>query len=328
MNRILFITGSDTNQFDLALNCINSIIRNVTSFEYHIAFLDLGCIGKEIDLISNHVQFIKKPVWEFGITNNIPELECRKGQICRPFLRDYFPGYDTYIWIDADAWVQDGSCIDLYVKGANRRSVAIVSEMERSSKFFHGALAIYLQSMLNLYKSVYNDEIANNLYHMVNFNAGVFAFSRNSFAWDAWKSALEFSIRSFLQKNPSQQTILGIFGLIDQMALNLALRSQDNISDIEILPLRCNWTCHLSTPCFDEEKRMFVEPYLPNDPIGILHLTNPWGGKVGELNEPHKYHTTHVVSNVSGKMIYDSMPIETLSGSLLSLNLKQYLPMQ
>ena len=42
--------------------------------------------------------------------------------------------------------------------------------------------------------------------------------------------------------------------------------------ETEFLPLGCNWiTSHL-LPKFDENKKEFVEPYLPNNKIGIMHL--------------------------------------------------------
>ena len=42
--------------------------------------------------------------------------------------------------------------------------------------------------------------------------------------------------------------------------------------DTEFLPLNCNWIASNLLPKFDEEKQTFVEPYLPNYKIGIMHL--------------------------------------------------------
>ena len=41
--------------------------------------------------------------------------------------------------------------------------------------------------------------------------------------------------------------------------------------DVEILPAYCNWTL-IEALKFDETKDTFVEPYLPNYEIGIMHL--------------------------------------------------------
>ena len=45
----------------------------------------------------------------------------------------------------------------------------------------------------------------------------------------------------------------------------------DNV-DTEFLPLNCNWIASNLLPKFDETKQTFVEPYLPNNKIGIMHL--------------------------------------------------------
>jgi hypothetical protein len=38
------------------------------------------------------------------------------------------------------------------------------------------------------------------------------------------------------------------------------------------LPINCNWIASNLLPKFDESKSIFVEPFLPNLPIGIMHL--------------------------------------------------------
>ena len=45
----------------------------------------------------------------------------------------------------------------------------------------------------------------------------------------------------------------------------------DNL-ETEFLPLNFNWITSNLLPKFDESKREFVEPYLPNNKIGIMHL--------------------------------------------------------
>jgi hypothetical protein len=45
----------------------------------------------------------------------------------------------------------------------------------------------------------------------------------------------------------------------------------DNI-ETEFLPLNCNWITSNLLPKFDEVNNTFVEPYLPNYKIGIMHL--------------------------------------------------------
>ncbi len=44
----------------------------------------------------------------------------------------------------------------------------------------------------------------------------------------------------------------------------------DNL-EVEILPAYCNWT-HIDGIKYDTTNKTFVEPYLPNHEIGIVHL--------------------------------------------------------
>ena len=47
----------------------------------------------------------------------------------------------------------------------------------------------------------------------------------------------------------------------------------DNI-DVEFLPHNCNWLASNLLPKYDAENKIFVEPYLPNQKIGIIHLAS------------------------------------------------------
>ena len=89
-------------------------------------------------------------------------------------------------------------------------------------------------------------------------NIGVFSLEKNSKCWSIWQKNLE--------KTLSKGKVFGSEGL----AINIAVY-HDNV-DVEFLPLKCNWiTSHL-LPKYDTNKNTFVEPYLPNETIGIIHL--------------------------------------------------------
>ena len=59
--------------------------------------------------------------------------------------------------------------------------------------------------------------------------------------------------------------------MTDQIALNVLV--YDHGFAHEPLPSRCNWPIHHATPAWDAERGLFVEPAMPYDPLGILHLT-------------------------------------------------------
>ena len=60
-----------------------------------------------------------------------------------------------------------------------------------------------------------------------------------------------------------------IFGS-EGLAINMSVYIDE--LETEFLPLNCNWITSNLLPKFDEKQNSFVEPYLPNYKIGIMHL--------------------------------------------------------
>ena len=60
-----------------------------------------------------------------------------------------------------------------------------------------------------------------------------------------------------------------IFGS-EGLAINMSVYIDE--LETEFLPLNCNWITSNLLPKYDENQKTFVEPYLPNYKIGIMHL--------------------------------------------------------
>jgi len=78
----------------------------------------------------------------------------------------------------------------------------------------------------------------------------------------------------------------------------------DNI-DTEFLPLNCNWIASNLLPKYDENLQTFVEPYLPNYKIGIMHLAaGIWGdSKDMRLNKDVKINVKTLQNNIQSKSL-------------------------
>ena len=78
----------------------------------------------------------------------------------------------------------------------------------------------------------------------------------------------------------------------------------DNI-DTEFLPLNCNWIASNLLPKYDENLQTFVEPYLPNYKIGIMHLAaGIWDGdKDMRLNKDVKINVKTLQNNIQAKSL-------------------------
>ena len=75
--------------------------------------------------------------------------------------------------------------------------------------------------------------------------------------WEVWQKNLEKALKS------------GEIWGSEQIAMNITI--YHNQLGVEILPAYCNWTL-INSLKFDINKNTFVEPYLPNHEIGVIHL--------------------------------------------------------
>ena len=99
---------------------------------------------------------------------------------------------------------------------------------------------------------------ARKLAFAPHINIGTFSLEKNSPCWDIWQKNLK--------KTLSAGKIFGSEGL----AINLSVYV-DGVNT-EFLPLNCNWIASNLLPKYDEKNQTFVEPFLPNNKIGIMHL--------------------------------------------------------
>ena len=122
---------------------------------------------------------------------------------------------------------------------------------------------------------------------MPHLNIGVFFFNADAPHWDVW------------QKNLKKALSAGkIFGS-EQVAMNITIYVDE--LDMEILPAYCNWTL-INKLKFDTLKNSFVEPYLPNHEIGIMHLA----GKTSDYARINKNYLSEV-STIDRKIVKKSL---------------------
>ena len=114
------------------------------------------------------------------------------------------------------------------------------------------------QNFKHAIKSNISLDKARKLAFAPHINIGVFSLEKNSKSWEIWQNNL-------------RETLKGgdIFGS-EQLAMNMAVYIDD--IETEFLPLNCNWITSNLLPKYDQQQKTFVEPYLPNYKIGIMHL--------------------------------------------------------
>lgn len=262
MTSCLILTAADAKFFQLAQATILSLRQKPQSKRISIGFFDLGCTPEQRQWLAAHVDLIQEPGWDFEFPTRSTVPSYFRALLARPYLRRYFPNFDVYLWIDADAWLQEWGAVDLLIRGALKRGLAIVPEVDRGNLLLYGRIEQSPKDMgYQLYQHIFGEEVAERLHSFPRMNAGVFALHREAPHWEKW---IEF-LHQGLQSYASLWT--------DQMALNRVIYEGELFERTELLPAWCNWTCHYGLPAWDPERQMFVEPYLPHTPIGILHMT-------------------------------------------------------
>ena len=260
------VTLADSNYFKLLLELIASIKKHKESENVSICVLDAGLEEKQIEILKTKINIIKKAKWDIKVpTHKIKGKEWLKSQVSRAFLPDYFPEFEKYLWIDCDAWVNSWDSVELYFKACENGKLGITQTigagyriLTRVQWIFGKLAAIKSQNYKHAKKSGFSESTARKIAFAPHLNIGVFSLEKRSKCWKLWKEILEKALSSG-----------GIFGS-EGLAINIAV--YDKNVDAEFLPLSCNWIASNILPKFDEEKKTFVEPYLPHKEIGIMHL--------------------------------------------------------
>ena len=273
MKKNVIISLADSNYFEL----LNELVDSIKSFEQSkytaICILDAGLSEQQRNILSKKVDEIKSAEWDIDVPAfKVKGREWLKSQVSRAFLPKYFPSYEKFLWIDCDAWVGDWNSIELYFKACENGKLGITQtftpgyKIMSKVKWIFGQLAIIKsQNFKHAIKSKIGIDKARKLAFAPHINIGVFSLEKNSDGWTTWQKNLEQTLKAG-----------NIFGS-EQLAINMSVYIDD--LETEFLPHNCNWLVSNLLPKFNEQEDGFVEPYLPNHKLGIIHLASGiWDG--------------------------------------------------
>jgi hypothetical protein len=266
MIKNVIVSLADANYFPLLEELVDSIKSFKESKNVAICILDAGLTQEQKKALLGKVDEIKSAEWDIEVPDHkVKGKEWLKSQVSRAFLPKYFPNYEKYLWIDCDAWVNDWNCIELYFKACENGKLGITQTIGPGYKitskvnWLVGKLAIIKsQNFKHAVKSKIGYDKARKLAFAPHINIGVFSLEKNSKGWSSWQNNLSKTLKA--------GNIFGSEGL----AINISVYI-DNLKT-EFLPLNCNWITSNLLPKYDEKQKTFVEPFLPNYKIGIMHL--------------------------------------------------------
>ena len=268
--KIAIVTGADKKYFSYLKNLVLSLKKSKTLELCDLCILLVDEDNKylsEIDsLINNKKKVSFSPRLFFDDKKNWYKLLTE-----RPFLKDHFPGYEKYIWLDADTEVLNIQGIKNLIEATDLKDLAISPEMNESyvfkntkfgiKKIFSSFYKISGWSFKN-YKRYFSKDLGEDLFFKPLFNNGVFCLNSDSEIWNLWKNEYQNALNK-------AKTSYGI--KTDQLSLNKII--YENFHKISILDSTNNWIISKSEKIKKIDEN-FYTPSFPNRKINVLHYTN------------------------------------------------------
>lgn len=297
--KTIIITFSDNKYFTLLKDLILSIKKFPQSKDISIGILDGGLEENQIKFLKNYTTLIKKSEWDINVSRSrIRGRDYLKNGVNRAFLPKYFPDFNKYIWLDCDTWVNDWIGIEYLIKGCDDGKLGVVptiapgyTDVGRVKWIFKSLALVKTQNYKHTISSGFSNDIAKKIAFAPHLNAGVFSLEKNSNFWERWRFLLKQAVSK------------GRIFASEQIAMNIAVYYEK--LDVEFLPMTCNWIVDHLFPHFDEKTNCFVEPFLPNNKIGIIHLASKIKGDENNIKSASE--TTFEIKTLNKKIIRKSL---------------------
>jgi lipopolysaccharide biosynthesis glycosyltransferase len=251
----------DSAMFSQACECIKSIEKHSRGAgEVHV--LSLGLTRAEVEWLEQNRVGVRTNPGGFPTYPDAPPYAA--AMTCRPWLRELFPGFELYMWIDADIRFAAPDAFEFYLQtaAANPQAIVIAQEVDPAYVFvrFPRIARKYHSAKLQRVRATFGPEAADALAYFNCFNAGVFALHRDSLIWEKYQANLSHAVKTAFDH------------MKEQDAMNLAI--VQNEMQVCGAPTIMNWLCSISFPRFNREVSRWVRPTWPALPLSVLHLTN------------------------------------------------------
>src|SRR5579863_150981 len=134
--RTLIVTAADDNFFPLLHDLLSSLHQWRERPFTDLAVFDLGLSLDNKNRVARFARYIVEPRWDLPVADtHRARFPSHRALTVRPFLPDYFPGYDVYMWMDADTWVQERFAIERYIAAAAQGCFAAVSHRHSAYRY-------------------------------------------------------------------------------------------------------------------------------------------------------------------------------------------------
>jgi len=281
--KTIIMTGGTSVFYPFIRECVDSLIATGMLERADLGILDHGMEPEQIATFRGQATHIVKPTWaELGM--RVPERHQEDRHInlvARSDLPALFPGYDVYLWFDADAWAQTADFFDVYVDGAMEQGLAVAKEngfrynpsfVER--RWWIGNYFLGFGLVDGMRGGVLFDPI----------NIGLVAIHHDAPHWKRYRERHQATIDRTGKINLDQHSCHATIALDGMPA--------------KFVHARHNWLPILSRPTWDAGRNLLCDPAPGGEPLSVIHLAGPdkmakrklrvLGG--GEISIPLNYH--------------------------------------
>lgn len=252
----LVVTAADEPYAPFLRDLLDSLQPHADALSISVACCDLGLSPATKDEISNRVSHLIAPEWPFRPHEKFAQERKNLSRAVRPFLPQLFAGYDTYIWIDADAWVQKSSGLQWLIQATRYADMAAIPTLHRS----YALQPRDSEWLLKRYEMAFGAVTAQRLMGQPYINSGVFAAPAKSPLWQRFANRFQAALDRWEGDFLSDQAVLNGVTQLDSIRF-------------EKLPAQVNWISHLCKPVWDPRAKQLVVPAMPFEPIMVLHNT-------------------------------------------------------
>lgn len=252
----LIVTGFDAQHFDLAQDFADSF-RQAYQEQYQLAAVVFGPQAPPPQLSDRFDRITRLdasgPSFDAGRNGYFLAHAGVKAR-----LRDIFPGYASYCWVDADCWFQGDESLPRILAGMPGFDLCIHPEFDVHYLNFPTPS----ERTLHIYRTNEAANLSAMPLRMPMVNSGVFAMRTDSRVWALWDAELT----GLRQRHERGEAVF----FCDQIALHKLVY----LNQLRIYPLRAidNWQTYACLPMIHRETRCLRVPTPPHEKIGVMHL--------------------------------------------------------
>jgi hypothetical protein len=259
------VFSTDENFAALAKGLVLSLGSASGDGEFALHMVDIGCSAATLDWMRAHGVIIG--TFDRGKFIRRPKASLRPYQeamLCRPFLRELFPGFDTYVWCDSDIWVQDIQSIRLYrdIANSHKDLVPVSPLIDVSYSYLYADFTEFVRYAQIWYRACYGETVASTYASRSVLSAGLFAMHASNPVWSMWATELDAVFQRMFASHDLSH-------LAEQTALNYLLYARKCFVPLDAIH---NYNCHVGKLIRTDKGEVVIgDP--PFRKVGVVHLT-------------------------------------------------------